>query len=107
MLALVQAIDWTRCWNFSHSDGGPENGACSTRSRSRCGTCVRRSPPSSASAQTSVAGSIGFHVKSRGPTGTPCIGTVSFDGRSAIAATTAPARLQTSASLAKSEYGTR
>ncbi len=103
--ALVHAIDWKRCSNRSHSSGWPSNGACSTQSRSRWGAAFRRSPPSSASAQASVAGSIGFHVKSRGPSGTPATGTVSFDGRSAITRTSLPALDHTSAVRAKPEYG--
>ena len=39
---------------------------------SRAGTFTFQSPPSSASAQTSVAGSVARHSKSRGPVGTPC-----------------------------------
>jgi hypothetical protein len=37
---------------------------------SRIATLTFQSPPSSASAQTSVAGSVGRHVKLRGPVGT-------------------------------------
>ena len=47
---------------------------------SRAGTLTFQSPPSSASAQTSVAGSVGRHSKSRGPVGTPAIGTRSASG---------------------------
>ena len=59
----------------------PVNGAASDRTLSRAGTLTFQSPPSSASAQTSVAGSVGRHSKSRGPVGTPAIGTRSARGR--------------------------
>ena len=60
--------------------GAPVNGAVCIITLSRAGTFTFQSPPSSASAQTSVAGSVGRHSKSRGPVGTPAIGTRSASG---------------------------
>ena len=74
---------------------------------SRKGTRARGLPPSSASAQTSVAGSVGFHSYARGPGSTPPIGTTSASGRLAIARTVSPRRFHTSTSRGKSPAVTR
>ncbi len=51
--------------------GGELNGALCSMTLSRAGTLTFQSPPSSASAQMSVAGSVARQEKSRGPVGTP------------------------------------
>ena len=61
----------------------PVKGALSITMRSRCGTWVFQSPPSRASFHTKVAGSFSRHWKSRGPVGTPQMGTRSARGREA------------------------
>ena len=63
------------------STGGAVNGALCIMILSRAGTFTFQSPPSSASAQTSVAGSVARHVESRGPMGTPWTGTRSASGK--------------------------
>ena len=80
------------------------NGAASDMTLSRAGTLTFQSPPSSASAQTSVAGSVGRHSKSRGPVGTPAIGTRSASGQLASVRVLLPARSQSSTSCAKFRY---
>ncbi len=64
-----------RCSVRASSVAGAENSALCVITLSRFGTVFFQSPPSSASAQMSVAGSVGRHSKSRGPVGTPAIGT--------------------------------
>ena len=60
------------------------DGASSASTRSRCAASRCGSPPSCASIHTTVAGRAAFHRCSRGPVGTPPMGTVSATGRRAI-----------------------
>ena len=78
--ASVQARPLKRYSVFTNSAGSPLNGAASVLTRSRNGTVVLGSPPSSASAHASVAGSSGCQRKPRGPGSTPPLGTSSAIG---------------------------
>ena len=95
----------------SSSAGWPANGAASATTLSRCATVTFRSPLSSASAQTTVAGAVGFHLNDRGPVTTPLMGTVSAIGRSTSVRASAPSRVHRSYDVGKSslvtmrEYG--
>ena len=93
-----------RCSVLTTSTGAASNGAFCIMIRSRSGTFAFQSPPSSASAQTRVAGSVGRHSNSRGPVRTPQIGTASASGSEATLCTTAPARSQTSTSRGNRSY---
>ena len=53
----VHDTRWKRNWVLATSVGSPVNGALSTTTLSRFGTCLFGSPWSSASAHTSVEGS--------------------------------------------------
>ena len=86
---------------FAYSAGSPANGALSESTLSRAGTFAFGSPPSSASAQSTVAGSTGFQRYDRGPRFTPPIGTPSLAGSSPILRATSPLRVQTSTSFGK------
>ncbi len=96
-----------RCSVLISSSGAPANGAFNISTRSRCGTFFLGSPPSSASIQTNVAGSVGLQLYWRGPVGTPSVGTASASGRLASLYTTRAARSQTSTSLGKERSGYR
>ena len=87
-----------------NSTGSPWKGAFAVITLSRSGTCTFQSPASSASAHTSVAGSVGRHSNSRGPVGTPPIGTASTSGSEATLCNTAPVGLHTSTSDGKRPY---
>ena len=101
MPSAVHAMPLKRCSVRATSAGSPSNGAACATTRSRWGTSARGSPPSSASTQTRVAGRVGFHVKRRGPVGTPPMGTASARGSRAIDATISPLRFRTVTSLGK------
>ena len=60
-----------RCSVLTSSVGAAVKGAFCIKTLSRAGTFTFQSPPSSASAQVSVAGSVARQAKSRGPVGTP------------------------------------
>ncbi len=80
----VQAKPVKRCVVRVISVAGAVNGAFCSMTLSRCGTLTFQSPPSSASAQISVAGSVGRQENSRGPVGTPATGTRSVSGIDAM-----------------------
>ncbi len=75
------------------STAGAVNGAFCSITLSRIGTWTFQSPPSSASAQRSVAGSVARQAKSRGPVGTPATGTRSVSGIDAIVVVVTAPRL--------------
>src|SRR5690606_11236228 len=89
------------------SRGSPENGAEIVSTRSRYSASARGLPPSSASAQYSVAGCAGRQETLRGPVCTqPPGGRLSSSGCDATWYTTAPLRSQTSISCGKRYIGT-
>ena len=104
---VVQAMPPKRYSVLASSVGGAVNGAALVSTRSRAGTTIFGLPPSSASAQVSVAGAPGCQRTARGPTWTPPLGTVSATGSVAMVLAMAPARSHTAMARAKSSYGTR
>ncbi len=82
-----------RCSVLKTSRGSPVKGAFSATMLSRNGAWFFRSPPSSASTQRSVPGSLGRHWTLRGPVITPLIGTLSSSGRLATLCSTLPAEV--------------
>src|SRR5450755_3451367 len=88
------------------SVGVAVNGARCIMILSRVDTLTFQSPLSSASAQTSVAGSVARQSKSRGPAGTPCTGTRSATGSDATTCSVLCAISSTVTSCAKRSYVT-
>ena len=101
----LHSIPSNLCAVRAISTGIAVNGALTIITLSRAGTLVFQFPPSSASAHTTVAGSVGRHSWSRGPVGTPWIGTCSVTG-SFASGVTFPERSHTSTSCAKRPYVT-
>ena len=94
-----------RSSDLNSSTGVPAIGFCITRSR--WGTFFFGLPPSSASAQIKVAGSVGRQLCARGPTITPSIGTCSARGTLASRSIGCPSTPHTSTSLGKRVYARR
>ena len=88
--------------------GSAVNGASSESTRSRTAARRRGSPPSCASAHTSVAGASDRHSTLRGPTGTASNeeGRSSVRGMSATSFTWRPAMSHTAVSVGKLKAGT-